>query len=218
MVAALLRAGAGLDSQDHAGWTPLHLAVWNEHFRVVEQLVQAGAHCSVRTREGNTPMHYTLMLVNPSLTKVLLKAGAEPAALNANGWAHPDPNPNQCPVPTSFLLPESPSNQRHGQSCPRSPRIPQPAALCLGLPHKACQQAPSTATTRADVSKRLSPSTSPSLSPSVSPSTSPSLSPSVSLPTRVAACWLSPEPLPPYTAGTRRATWRWRMASGRTRR
>jgi ankyrin repeat protein len=85
VVAALLRAGAGVDSQDHAGWTPLHLAVWNEHFRVVVQLVEAGAQCSVRTREGNTPMHYTLMLVNPSLTKVLLKAGAEPAVLNANG-------------------------------------------------------------------------------------------------------------------------------------
>ena len=43
---------ADVNSQDHAGWTPLHEACNNEHIHLVELLLKNGADANVSAREG----------------------------------------------------------------------------------------------------------------------------------------------------------------------
>ncbi|XP_068875590.1 nuclear factor NF-kappa-B p100 subunit isoform X2 [Aphelocoma coerulescens] len=75
----LVRTGADVNAVERqSGRTPLHLAVEMENLNMATHLVKKlGADVNSRTFSGNTPLHLAAGLGSPTLTKLLLKAGAD---------------------------------------------------------------------------------------------------------------------------------------------
>uniref|UniRef100_A0A8C0FT35 Nuclear factor kappa B subunit 2 n=1 Tax=Bubo bubo TaxID=30461 RepID=A0A8C0FT35_BUBBB len=75
----LVRKGADVNAVERQGGrTSLHLAVEMENLNMATHLVKKlGADVNSRTFAGNTPLHLAAGLGSPTLTKLLLKAGAD---------------------------------------------------------------------------------------------------------------------------------------------
>ncbi|XP_021254678.1 nuclear factor NF-kappa-B p100 subunit isoform X1 [Numida meleagris] len=132
----LVRRGADVNSVERQGGrTPLHLAVEMENLNMATHLVKKlGANVNSRTFAGNTPLHLAAGLGSPTLTKLLLKAGADvqrendepvsPSSSEASSDTDGDPEEQEQamelgePAPS----PHAPPEEEQGEAGPRQRR------------------------------------------------------------------------------------------------
>ena len=92
-VAWLTAHGAALAAADDAGWTPLMCAASAAHPAAAVALLRAAPTPAARAalvraavpRAGTTALHHACTRAAPALVRVLLAAGADPAARDAHG-------------------------------------------------------------------------------------------------------------------------------------
>ena len=70
------------------GWTPLHLASYFGHHKIVELLLTRGADARIRSQNPNrnTPLHAALAGNHKFVAGLLMGAGADVNAADASGW------------------------------------------------------------------------------------------------------------------------------------
>ena len=70
------------------GWTPLHLASFFGHARIVEMLLAAGADVAARSHNNNanTPLHAALAGNHKMVAGLLIGRGADVNAADTEGW------------------------------------------------------------------------------------------------------------------------------------
>jgi ankyrin repeat protein len=70
------------------GWTPLHLAAFFGHAKIVELLLAQNADVTARSlnANGNTPLHAALAGNHKLVAGLLIGAGADVNAADANEW------------------------------------------------------------------------------------------------------------------------------------
>jgi ankyrin repeat protein len=76
------------DTYSADGWTPLHLAAFFGHPKIVELLLAQNADVTARSRNanGNTPLHAALAGNHKLVAGLLIGRGADVNAADANGW------------------------------------------------------------------------------------------------------------------------------------
>ena len=78
----------GINGYSADGWTPLHLAAFFGHAKIVELLIARSADVLARSRgaNGNTPLHAALAGNHQFVAGVLIGHGADVNAPDAQGW------------------------------------------------------------------------------------------------------------------------------------
>ena len=78
----------GINGYSADGWTPLHLAAFFGHAKIVELLIAHSADVLARSRgaNGNTPLHAALAGNHKFVAGVLIGHGADVNAPDAQGW------------------------------------------------------------------------------------------------------------------------------------
>jgi ankyrin repeat protein len=84
-MAALLKAGARVDSADTGGNTPLMLISWKGHTAAVDALVAAGADVNRADKGGGTALHRASANGKLDAARLLLEAGARTDVCNKEG-------------------------------------------------------------------------------------------------------------------------------------
>jgi len=79
---------ASVNDYSADGWTPLHLAAFFGHPRIVELLLAAGADVTARSANANTntPLHSALAANQKMAAGLLVGHGADVNAADAGGW------------------------------------------------------------------------------------------------------------------------------------
>jgi cytohesin len=77
-VRELLDSGVDPDARGTHGWTPLMIAVAEQHAAVARLLIERGAHPNAVNAQGRTPLMFAARYGNLELTELLLRAGADP--------------------------------------------------------------------------------------------------------------------------------------------
>jgi len=87
-VERLIDASEPLDGYSPDGWTPLHLAAFFGHAKIIEMLLAADADVAARSRNsnGNTPLHAALAGNHKFAAGLLIGRGADVDAVDAAGW------------------------------------------------------------------------------------------------------------------------------------
>ncbi|KAF1665296.1 hypothetical protein FQA23_0011797, partial [Aptenodytes patagonicus] len=144
----LVRKGADVNAVERqCGRTPLHLAVEMENLNMATHLVKKlGADVNSRTFARNTPLHLAAGLGSPTLTKLLLKAGADmmcendepisPSSSEASSDTDADPEEQELAMELGEPAPAvvhgtnpKPPAQGHGQAGHRQHRCHTPLDL-----------------------------------------------------------------------------------------
>jgi len=83
---ALLDAGADVNAADRQGRTPMMLvARYNLSPELTKELLRRGATVQAKDRKGNTALLWAAQYSTPEMTKLLLRAGANPDDTTAEG-------------------------------------------------------------------------------------------------------------------------------------
>ena len=85
MVAALLEAGAAVDSKNGDGWTPLHLAAQAGREDMARILLDHKADANAIGPDGRRPLHEAAAACRPKVVRLLLDHKADVAARDATG-------------------------------------------------------------------------------------------------------------------------------------
>lgn len=80
----LIKAGAKVKVETGIR-SPLHYAVKNNKYNVIDSLIAAGADVNARDKFQNTPLHYAALSGQSQPVLILIKAGAEIDAKNKDG-------------------------------------------------------------------------------------------------------------------------------------
>ncbi len=77
-----------INAHSSDGWTPLHLAAFFGHAKIVELLLAHGADVAARSANptGNTPLHAALAANQKMAVGLLIGHGADVNAADASGW------------------------------------------------------------------------------------------------------------------------------------
>ena len=85
-VRTLLKQRVDVDSSQGDGTTALHWAAFRDDVDMAKMLIAAGANVKAETREGAiTPLFMACTNGNAAMVDLLLKAGADPNSVKANG-------------------------------------------------------------------------------------------------------------------------------------
>src|SRR6185312_1509179 len=82
---AAIRAGANVNATQPDGTTPVHWAVYQVDYEILDALITKKAKVNVHNEFGSTPIAEAAKLGDARLVKTLLDAGAEPEGANEDG-------------------------------------------------------------------------------------------------------------------------------------
>jgi len=89
LVEYLIKLGADKELSKERGWKPIHIACYNDHYRVARLLVENGVdlNCVNDEIKGYTPLHIVISTEKPSLEliELFLQKGADMNKKNSNG-------------------------------------------------------------------------------------------------------------------------------------
>ena len=68
------------------GWTPLHLAAWQGHSKVVRVLIDSKADVDATHDDGWTPLHLAARQGHSEVVRVLIDSKADVDATHDDGW------------------------------------------------------------------------------------------------------------------------------------
>ena len=72
-----LASGAGLNTKDSEGGTPLHHTAWNGHKKVAELLIAEGANVNATDERGETPLDWAIFRNHTETAALLRKHGGK---------------------------------------------------------------------------------------------------------------------------------------------
>ena len=85
VIAALIKAGAVVNTRDNSGQTALHLAASNGNVDVIAALTKAGADKNAKDNDGWTALHQAARYGKVDAIAALIKAGADVNAKDNDG-------------------------------------------------------------------------------------------------------------------------------------
>ena len=85
---AEIESGAGLETVDSQGWTPLFHAAHRGDVTAITMLLQAGADVNHGIERGFTALFSAVLSSHVEAVRVLLEAGAKPAPLQGIALHH----------------------------------------------------------------------------------------------------------------------------------
>ncbi|KAI9555390.1 hypothetical protein GHT06_017905 [Daphnia sinensis] len=111
----LLGLGANPNTQDNAGWTPLHEVVSCGNEEIVALLVENGANPNIPGGQNETSLHDAVACNRANIVRLLVSHGADVNARNSRGLTPKDlcSKDNEdmiAALQTSTIMPATPSN------------------------------------------------------------------------------------------------------------
>lgn len=102
LILAKTKPLGSLDSRDHKGRTPLHLAAEKGNIRCARVLVEGGADVNARCHDGRTPLHRAAANGDRGMVEMLLEMGADPTMTDDRGRSSLDIARGEGHVSASF--------------------------------------------------------------------------------------------------------------------